>query len=328
MTAARQRWRRIRRIAFYVFLALVAFLLVRYARSVDWAEVGKTLAGYGPGTLAMAVGITLASYLLYSAYDLAGRRYARHTLPAPRVMGIAMVAYAFSLNVGALFGGAGFRYRLYAHAGLGLGTISRVVAFAIGTNWMGYLLLAGALFASGRVTPPPSWPVTGERLPWVGAAMLVAVVVYLIACHVTHGRVFHVRGHHFRLPSLPLALVQLGLASTNWALMAGLLFVLMPKGVAYADVLGPLLVAAVASAIAHIPAGIGVLEAVFIALLGHQVPQPQMLAALLAYRACYYLGPLLVAIAGYAALESRRRAHPPSADEAARAPDPPREHAN
>ena len=315
MTVARQRWRRARRAAFYVFLVVVAFLLARYARSVDWAEVGVTLAGYGPGTLAVALGLTLASYLLYSGYDLAARRYAHHDLGTPRVMGIAVVAYAFSLNVGALFGGAGFRYRLYSHAGLGLGTISRVVAFAIGTNWMGYLLLGGALFASGRVRPPPDWPVTGERLPWLGAAMLVAVVVYLVACRLTHGRVFHLRGHHFRLPSVPLALLQLGLAATNWALMGALLFVLMPTGVAYPAVLGALLIAAVASAIAHIPAGIGVLEAVFIALLGHEVPQPQMLAALLAYRACYYLGPLVVAIAGYALLESRRRARPHDAAE-------------
>jgi uncharacterized membrane protein YbhN (UPF0104 family) len=92
--------------------------------------------------------------------------------------------------------------------------------------------------------------------------------------------------------------------------MAALLFVLMPTGVTYSAVLGALLIAAVASAIAHIPAGIGVLEAVFIALLGHQVPQPQMLAALLAYRACYYLGPLMVAVAGYALFETRRRKRP------------------
>ena len=307
MTAHRHRWRRVRRIAFYVFLALVAFLLVRYARSVDWEQVGATLAGYGPGTLAIAIAITVGSYLLYSCYDLAARRYVRHSLPAPRVMAISTVCYAFSLNVGALVGGAGFRYRLYAHAGLGLGTVSRIVAFTVGTNWLGYLLLAGALFASGRVVPPPHWPVSGRTLPWLGAAMLVAVAVYLIACRVTHGRVFHLRGHHFRLPSVPLALVQLGLAATNWSLMAALLFVLMPPHVSYASVLGALLAAAVASAIAHIPAGIGVLEAVFIALLGHQVPPPQMLAALLAYRACYYLGPLLLAIAGYAALEARVR---------------------
>jgi uncharacterized membrane protein YbhN (UPF0104 family) len=306
MTARRTRWRRIRRVAFFVFLALVAFLLLRYARSVDWTQVRATLADYDAATLATAVAIAAGSYLLYSCYDLAARRYAHHDLAAPRTMTISLVAYAFSLNVGALVGGAGFRYRLYSHAGLGLGTISRIVAFTVGTNWVGYLLLAGALFASGRVRAPPHWPVSGANLPWLGAAMLLGAAAYLVACRLGHGRVFHVRGHHFRLPSLPLALAQLALAATNWALMGALLFVLMPTDVAYPAVLGALLVAAVASAIAHIPAGIGVLEAVFIALLGHEVPPPQLLAALLAYRALYYLAPLLLAIAGYALLESRR----------------------
>lgn len=307
MKTSRKRWRRVRRIVFFAFLALVAYLLVRYGRSVDWAQVGATLRGYDAGTLAMALALTAGSYLLYSCYDLAARRYARHTLAAPRVMAISVVAYAFSLNVGALVGGAGFRYRLYSHAGLGLGTIGRIVAFTIGTNWMGYLLLAGALFASGQVRTPPQWPVGGSGLPWLGAAMLLAVAGYLLACHVSRGRVLHVRGHHLRLPPVPLALLQLALAAGNWALMGALLFALMPAGVDYASVLGALLVAAVASAIAHIPAGIGVLEAVCIPLLAHQAPQPQVLAALLAYRACYYLGPLLLALAGYAVLEARKR---------------------
>lgn len=304
--SARHPWlRRLRRVAFYVFLALVAWLLVRYARSVDWAQVRAALAAYDAGVLASAGALTLGSYLLYSGYDLGARRYTRHPLATPRVMATSMVCYAFSLNVGALVGGAGLRYRLYSHAGLGMGTISRIVAFTVSTNWLGYLLLGGALFASGRVKPPPQWGLQLGLLPWIGTAMLATAALYLVACRRAHGRVFHVRGHHFRLPSLPLGLLQLGLAATNWAVMGWLLFVLMPAELPYADVLGALLLAAIASAVAHIPAGIGVLEAVFIALLGHRVPAPQLLAALLAYRACYYLAPLLVAVAGYAWLEAR-----------------------
>jgi uncharacterized membrane protein YbhN (UPF0104 family) len=299
--------RRLRRVAFYVFLGVVAWLLVRYARSVDWAQVRAALADYGVGTLTAAAALTLASYLLYSCYDVAARRYTHHALAVPRCMAISMVCYAFSLNVGALVGGAGLRFRLYSHAGLGLGTISRIIAFTVSTNWLGYLLLGGALFASGRVKPPPQWGLQLGVLPWFGVAMLAAAGIYLVACRRSHGRMFHLRGHHFRLPSLPLGLVQLGLAACNWAVMGLLLFVLMPPGLSYADVLGALLLAAVASAVAHVPAGIGVLEAVFIALLGYRVPAPQLLAALLAYRACYYLGPLLVAIAGYAWLEAKGR---------------------
>lgn len=303
-------WRRWRRVLFLAFLAVVAWLLVRYARTVDWDEVRAALAAYDASILALAVVLTLGSYLLYSCYDLAARVYAHHHLPTPRVMAIAMVSYTFSLNVGALVGGAGFRYRLYSHAGLGIGTIGRIVAFSVSTNWLGYLLLAGGLFAARQLETPPAWGLSGRLQPWIGATMLLAVAAYLVACHRSHGRVFHIRGHHFRLPSLPLAALQLLLAASNWSLMAWLLHALMPGQIDYATVLGTLLLAAVASAIAHIPAGIGVLEAVFIAMLGYRIDPPELLAALLAYRACYYLAPLPLAIAGYAVLEARSRRNP------------------
>ncbi|MBO9873003.1 UPF0104 family protein [Xanthomonas sp. D-93] len=303
----RTHWRLLRRIAYLAFLALVAVLLVRAARTVDWAQVGTTLAGYDARTLAAAAGVSLASYLLYAGYDLAARRYAAHAVPTPRVMAIADIAYAFSLNVGALIGGTALRYRLYGRAGLGLATISRVVGFAIATNWVGYLLLTGVLLVSGRLRMPAQWPLSGAALPWIGATMLTTVLAYLIACKRAHGRTLQVRGHVLHLPPLPLALLQLGLGTGNWALMGALLYVLMPAGVAYLSVLGALLAAAVATAIAHVPAGIGVLEAVVLPLLGTQAPQAELLAAVLAYRAFYYLGPLLLACAGYALLEARRR---------------------
>ena len=102
------------------------------------------------------------------------------------------------------------------------------------------------------------------------------------------------------------------MAATNWALMAALLHALLPDALSYPTVLGVLLLASVATAMAHIPAGIGVLEAVFIALLGHLVPQPQLLAGLLAYRAFYYLGPLLLAVGAYLAFEARGRRRAPA----------------
>lgn len=50
------------------------------------------------------------------------------------------------------------------------------------------------------------------------------------------------------------------------------------------------------------------LEAVFITLLSHQVPVPQLLATLLTYRALYYLLPLAVALLMYLAFEARNAA--------------------
>jgi len=316
MTAHHHRrpWvRRARHVVFAVFLAVVAYLLLRAARAIDWGEVVATLRGLDAATLATALALTAASYALYACYDLAARAYAGHHVPTVRVMTIAAIAYAFALSIGALVGGAGFRLRMYGREGVPLGRITRVIFFCVATNWVGYLVLAGALFASGAIAPPPDFPLRGiattQGLRLLGIALLLAGVGYVLACHITHGRVFHVRGHHVRLPGPRMALLQIAMAAANWSLMGMIVALFLPR-TGDAVVLGALLLSAVATAAAHIPAGIGVLEAVFIALLGHQVPAPQLIAALLAYRACYYLVPLVLATAAFAALEFTRRPAP------------------
>jgi uncharacterized membrane protein YbhN (UPF0104 family) len=296
---------RLWRIAFWVFPLIVLALLARAARAIDWAQVGEALTGYSAATLLIAALLTAASYLVYCGYDLAARRYAHHHLSTGRVMLIAAIAYALALNIGALIGGTGFRFRMYSRAGLGLVAISRIVVFSASTNWLGYLLLAGALFASGTVEPPPSFAGAAAGLQWLGAAMLAMSLVYLFACHRLHGRVFHVRGHHFRLPSVPLALAQFGLAALNWSLMAAIIFVLLPPQADYPTVLGASLFTAVASSLLHVPGGLGVLEAIFIATFEHRIDATQVLAALLAYRMLYYVAPLLLAFIAYLLLETR-----------------------
>lgn len=298
--------RRLWRITLWLFPVVVLVLLARAARAIDWQQVGRSLAAYDAATLAIAAVLTLASYLLYCGYDLAARRYAHHHLSTRRVAFIAAIAYALALNIGALVGGAGFRFRMYARAGLGMAAISRIVLFSTSTNWLGYLLLAGALFASGTVEPPPRFAAAAASLRWTGVAMLAAAALYLLACHRLHGRVVHVRGHHFRLPSVPLALVQFALAMLNWSVMAAIIYVLLPPHADYPTVLGASLFTAVAASLLHVPGGLGVLEAIFVATFAHRIEPAQVLAALLAYRAFYYLAPLVLALAAYLLLETRR----------------------
>lgn len=90
--------------------------------------------------------------------------------------------------------------------------------------------------------------------------------------------------------------------------MGAIIWLLLGQGVDYFFVLGVLLVSSIAGVIVHIPAGIGVLEAVFIALLaGEETSQGLIIAALLAYRVLYYFIPLLLALVCYLVLESRAK---------------------
>lgn len=311
----KQAWPWLRRVLIGAFFVAVAVLLFEQARGIDWAEVGDVLRDFPLRTLAAAGALALLSHAIYSSFDLVGRRWAGHELPARQVVPVTFVSYAFNLNLGALVGGFAFRYRLYSRLGLDNDAITRVLAASLVTNWIGYLALAGGVFAFGLVTPPESWTIGALALKLLGAALLAAVALYLGACAWARRdgqpREWSLRGHRFTLPSLRLALLQLGLSALNWATIAALLFVLFQQKLPYGQVLGTLLLGAVAGVVAHIPAGLGVLEAVFIAMLGGQLPRGELLAALIAYRAIYYLLPLAAAMAVYLLLEMRAGAGKP-----------------
>lgn len=322
MSGTGQAWPWLRRVAFTIFLGVVGVLLVRHARTVEWDRVLESLSAYEPATIAAAATIAVASHLVYACFDVLARAQVAHGLGALRTLRIAAVAYAFNLNLGALVGGVGFRYRLYARSGLGAGTVARVYVFAVVTNWSGYLLVLGAVLAAGVVSVPPSWTqswASGLAASRVLGAVLVALAVaWLALCKLSPRREWTVRGTTIELPSIRMAAVQLALSAANWLLMALLVHVLLRGQADYLTVLGTLLLAAVAGAVAHIPGGLGVLEAVFVVMLGAGMPEHEILAALLAYRALYYIAPLLVALLNYAALEVRAPASRQAGDPAAR----------
>jgi glycosyltransferase 2 family protein len=297
------QWQRLRRLLLACFALLVLALLVSSARDMDWAGAWRALRGYAAGTVLLAGGLAALSHALYGSFDLLGRGYTGHRLATGRVWATAFVSYAFNLNLGSLVGGFGLRLRLYSRAGLRAGVIGRIIGISLVTNWLGHAAAGGVVLTLGAIALPPSWPLQGVDLRGCGIALLLAVAGYLAACAASPRRRWSVRGHRFELPDARLAFTQLLLSTANWSLMGGVIFVLLGAKIAYPTVLGVLLLAGVAGVITHIPAGLGVLEAVFLTFLGGQLPQATLLGAMLAYRALYYLMPLAAAIAVYFMLE-------------------------
>jgi len=301
-------WPWLRRLGSAAFFALVAYLLLAQARSIEWGRVLTALRDYPLRASWGALALAVASHGLYSCFDLLGRRYTGHTLPARSVVWVTFVSYAFNLNLGSWVGGIAFRYRLYSRLGLALGTITRVMSLSMLANWIGYLLLAGAVYALQPPLLPASWKIDSAQLRLLGAVLLALALAYLAACALSRQRSFVLRGHTVELPSLRLAALQVGMGAANWLLMSGIVFVLLQQRIDFFSVASVLLVAAIAGVITHIPGNLGVLEAVFVALLAHRLPQHELLAALVAYRLVYYLLPLLLATLACLALEARLRA--------------------
>jgi uncharacterized protein (TIRG00374 family) len=120
-----------------------------------------------------------------------------------------------------------------------------------------------------------------------------------------NGRCWVIRGHAQTVQTLRFALLQLAMSCMNWLLIASVIFILFEQKIAFEDVLCIFLITVVASLIVHVPAGLGVIEAVFVALLSHRMPASEVLAALLMYRLIYYLIPLALAALAYLVIEAR-----------------------
>ena len=301
------KWAVAKRILTTVFFIAVPIFLFMLIKHVDWHEVKVALHNLKLSSLLMGLGIAALSYTVYGSYDLLGRKYAGHSLPARQIICVAQVCYAFTLNLSYWVGGFALRFRLYSRLGLDMPTITKVFTLSVITNWLGYTLLAGIIFTLRLPDLPENWKIGETGLQLVGIVLLVIACSYLMACRFAKRRTWRFREHEINLPSFKLALTQAGLAAINWSLMALLVFVLLPAKVTYLTILGILLISSLAGAIAHIPAGLGVLEAVFVAMLQHQVAHGTILAALIGYRVIYFLIPLGLASLAYLVLESRAK---------------------
>ena len=303
-------WPWTRRLVSVAFFAVVAWLIVGRARTIEWSSVWTSLQEIPASVLAMAGALTVLTYAVYCSFDLIGRYCAGHKLSHRLVMFITFISYAFNLNLGTIIGGVAFRYRLYGHFGLHGGHIAHVTALSMVTNWIGYCALAGVVYLVWPLPMPPQWDLGTGDMRWLGALALGIALLYLGLCAWrggTDGRDLKIAGRSIPLPGVRIALLQQCLSAVHWMLMAGIIFVLLQGKASYPAVLATLLVAAIAGVLAHIPAGLGVTEAVFVALMGHQVEHGPLLAALLAYRGVYYLAPLALAGVSYLVVELQRR---------------------
>jgi hypothetical protein len=122
------------------------------------------------------------------------------------------------------------------------------------------------IFTIGVVQLPAHWYIEGHAAHsgHRAAADYRRLSVGLRVCKRRH---MTIKGQKLVLPSWKFAVLQMAVSSANWMAMGAIIWLLIGEDVNYFFVLGVLLVSSIAGVIVHIPAGIGVLEAVFIALL-------------------------------------------------------------
>jgi phosphatidylglycerol lysyltransferase len=239
---------------------------------------------------------TLGSYLALTGYDVLALRHLGHALPYPRVALNAFIATTVGHNLGmATLSAGAVRLRLYTAAGLSATEVAGLAALIGLTFGVGVTFVSGLALLLEPAEVEQVLHLSEGSARGIGALLLFLVAAYLGAGLLRRSP-FRLGSWQWHLPGAGVALGQLVLAAVDLGCAAAALFWLLPgdAAVSFPVFLGVYVLAVVAGLISHVPAGLGVFETVLLLALP-QVPREGLLAAILAYRAIYYLAPLTVA---------------------------------
>jgi phosphatidylglycerol lysyltransferase len=289
-------------------LFLVALLFLRRELAAhSYHELTAALFAIPPGRLALAVLLTAANYLVLGAYDVAAFAWAGLAFERARVAAVSLLAYAIANSVGlGMLSGASVRYRFYTRWGIGVSDLSRVVLFYTATFWLGLLTLGGASLV---LAPPPALAASAGQAPAraVGALLLLVVAGYA-ALATARRRPLRLFGLEVAMPGARAAAAQIALATSDWVLAASVLWALLPPGrTSFLPFAGAFVVAQLGGLASHVPGGLGVMETALVVLCKPALSAGELLPVLVAYRAVYYLLPLVLALASLAADELWQR---------------------
>lgn len=263
--------------------------------------IGGKLASIPPHGYLMAGLSTLVAYAALAWYDRISLIHLKRErgISWLYVSVCSFVTYALSHNIGAtVFSGGMVRYRAYTAKGLSAAEVAILVAlcsytFAFGT----ILLLALVLIGEPQILAPlsklSSWFSVGETLARsIGFALLGFCLLYTVGSWL---RLPPLRFRSFELvyPRLNIVARQYIAAPLELIGAAGIIYFALPEqgNPGFFIVLGAFLLSFSAGLLSQVPGGVGVMEAVFLAIMPG-IPATAVFAALLVWRLFYLIVPL------------------------------------
>jgi len=278
-------------------LAAAAFVLYELLHDADFGKVFATLKAQSVQKITIAAIFVVAGYVTLTFYDY----FALHAIGRGKVpYAVAALASFTSFTIGhslgaAVLTGGLIRFRIYSAWGLTVLDIAKIAFITSITFWLGNAFLLG-----GATAYAPEAAAAVDHLPlWInrmiGVSALVAIACYLLWL-APRRRVIGRSGWRIVLPSLRFTLVQIGIGALDLTLITLAMYAVLPPNppVGFITMMVPFLTATLLGTVSHAPGGLGVIEVTM--LLGlPQFQREELLAALLTFRALYFVLPLLLA---------------------------------
>ncbi|SNB61356.1 hypothetical protein/phosphatidylglycerol lysyltransferase [Arboricoccus pini] len=285
------------------------WVLHRWASNVSLDQLGTELVRISLMQFVLALFFTALSFVALVGYEYYAVRYVHRKLPLKQIAIYSFVTQAVAHAVGfAIFVGATIRYKLYSLHGFNIIDVAKIQVFFTTTFGLGATTLIGIAFV---IEPAPLALATTIEVPvWRAiGVVLLAIVLGFILFEFWFDRPVKIMGQVLALPGPKITLLQIFLGIADLASVAAALYVLMPAGfnIDYFELLGIFAAALTVGLISHVPGSLGVFESAVILMIQ---PSPELTApligALIAFRAIYYMLPLVVGSLTLGVIELRR----------------------
>jgi len=287
-------WRWVGPLAALLVFTLVVWVLHRQLAHMHVKGVLAHLHAIPSRQVLAALGFTALSYWLLTTYELLALRYLRRVIPYTRILFNAFIAYSFSHTLGfSAFTQTAIRLRLYATARVSAIDVAMVSVFCSVSFGIGLATVSGLSLVLSPEHVAKLLHLDQRWAVLVGMLLLAVVCAYALWASLARGTL-EIRGWALRAPGPAIGLAQIALGVLDLSLSCAVLWSLLPASahVRYVTFLGVYAAAVIGGIVSHVPGGVGVFEAIILLTLPG-VPTDALLGSLLAYRAVYYLVPLV-----------------------------------
>lgn len=274
-----------------------AYVLKGMLANISMGDLQVALGKIHPAHLIGALAVTALCYGVLSVYDWVALKMIGHEQSWATAMSGAVAAYSLSHNLGfAPITATGARWRIYAPYGIPFSDIARIVFLTGIAFWFGVLFQFGLVLL---INPdlfgnhlPIAIPTSSQAM--VGFIIILAFLGYIWANRLGL-RQFGWKGISIPTPTMKHAIIQSVVTMIEISLASVVLWFLIPDADLgdLAHVYIAYLIAFTSVLITHAPGGIGVLEAVAIAMLP-QLGAANVLVGLLLFRIAFHILPLIV----------------------------------
>ncbi len=293
-------------------LILAGYLLTKVFHQYSMADIIASIGEIPAERLLKSGAFAAASYLCLTGFDWLGLRYAGKPLAYHRaaIASFTALSIGHSLGMAALSSGA-VRYRFYRRWGLNSEEIAKVVLLCGVTVGLGLIALSAITLLANPVDAGKALGLDLKSTLLLGLGCAAVAIVYLILS-ATAKKPLTIWRWHFHMPGLSIAIAQMFLGTLNFVFVSACLHQLISAHtqVSLLSATTAFVLANIAVILTHVPGGLGILEAT----VSHILPGDASVGALVAFRAIYFLLPLVFGVIGLTVAELSLRRRPPSED--------------